>query len=186
MKKVFSSLLAGALGLSMIAGVSAANEAKISVTENSNPVFSAVITQAPDFGSVPYSLTDQTATNPNNGADNLVIKVTNSRGGNTGWNVTLSGGDFTNGDTTPLTFSVVGLTLTTGDTVAAPGTGTNVTETPTFGVTGSAARLLSASAEYSSNGIFTTTYTGNQLVVPGGTLVDDYTSTLTITLADAP
>lgn len=190
MRKLVNSVLAGALCLSMIAGVTAqtaSEDASINVEANSAGDFTAIIQQAPFFGSVDYSVTPTTVTTTPEGVGDLEIVVTYARGDALGWGVNISGEDFTNGDLTdPETFSVGSLTLGTSGVTASPGTPGNVTATSNYNMTGIPTNLLAGSLDVGSNGIFTVTYTSNELVVPAGTLVDEYTSTLTVEITDAP
>lgn len=191
MRKLIITVLAGALGLSMIAGVSAQmeldpDEAGIVVQENSSGTVSPVITKAPDFGTVNYSVIDQEGiTNPVDGADNLIIEVTDDRGGNEGWEVTISGTAFTGSETSNV-FEVSNLTLGTGSVDAQYGDSENVDAAAGHEMSESLEPILTANPDVGSNGIFTVTYTGNTLTVPGGTPVDQYVSTLTVQVPAAP
>lgn len=187
MRKLVNTILAGALGLSMIAGVSAQDtgDAQINVQPNENGLVTPLITSAPDFGSVEYSFDPQVVTNTEGGAGNLVIEVTDNRGGSNGWEINISGTDFINAAETE-SFEVTNLVLGTGDVTATTGDPENVTPAATQPVTTEETSLITASVDNDSNGVFTITYTGNTLTVPGGTPVDEYTSTLTIETAAAP
>lgn len=188
MRKLVNFVLAGALGLSMIAGVSAQTvegDATINIQPNADGDVTPLITEAPDFGAVEYSNSDQVVTNPTEGADNLVIEVTDDRGGLNGWDVSINGTDFGNEEGTE-GFSVSSLTLGTGAVSAEIGDPANVTANANQSVSTSASSLISATVDNESNGVFTVTYTGNQLNVPGGTPVDEYTSTLTVSVTEGP
>lgn len=188
MRKLVNTVLAGVLGLSMVAGVTAQSvdgDATINVQPNQDGVVSPLIISAPNFGSVEYSLDDQLVTNPTDGADNLILQITDDRGGANGWDVSISGTDFTNEEETA-SFSVTNLTLGTGSVTSDSGDPANVTANADQSVTTGATSLVTASVDIDSNGEFSVTYTGNGLNVPGGTPVDEYTSTLTVSVTEGP
>lgn len=197
MRKLINTVLAGALGLSMVAGASAqgtdTGDASIIIGINSEGSRSVEITDAPDFGVVPYSL-EETLVNSTNAVDgdgvptdtDLVIVATVDTGGEEGWNVTLTAGDFTTGGASAVTFDVTALSIGggTNTTTANPGTG-SVTLSPPADLSATT-KVMSAPEEASSNGKYTSTFTGNALTVPPGTLVGEYTSTITVTIDAAP
>lgn len=189
MRKLVNTVLAGALGLSMIAGVSAQETGDASIIVEANPTgdFTVSIKQAPDFGAIGYSVTDTPVTTTPGGVGDFIIEVTYARGDDLGWDVNIYGDDFTNGDTeAPLTFPVGSLTIGNSVVTADPGTPGSVTATSDYNMTGTSTNLIDGALNVGSNGIFTVTYSSNTLVVPAGTLVDEYNSTLTVTTTEAP
>jgi hypothetical protein len=183
-RKITNTLLAGGLALTMVAGVSAQSvdggEADVSVITNNNGVLTVEIADA-SFGSHEYSLLDQDA----DPAD-IVVTVTDSRGSDTGWNVTLNGSPFSS-LTTSTPFDASNLVL--GQSTVASYDNGNY---PTDGISGypaavadapSVATIISA-APGNGTGKFDVTFADSTLNIPGGTLVGDYMSTLTVTLTE--
>lgn len=185
MKRILRPLLASFLGLSMIVGASAQQAAPVEqeapavveVEKNPDGELSIEISAA-DFEAVPYSLTDQTVD-----AD-IVVTVTDDRGSDLGWNVTIVGKDFTDGTST---FDVENLVLSSetivtgspGSTQGITTSGGSVPEGP------DSAKIITAETG-SGTGQFTVTFEDSELTVPGGTLVGEYESTLTVSVSTGP
>ncbi len=186
MRKLVNTILAGVLGLSMIAGVSAqevedsdSGPAVVEVGINESGTLDVVIEEA-DFGLVPYSLQDQEAE-----ADNIVVTVVDDRGSNAGWNVVLTGTNFSTEGDSPLTFPVTNLVL--GDGAVTPEVGSATGIQTTGGAVQTESETSAISAESGTGtGRFNISFEDSTLTVPGGTLVGDYSSTLQVEISSAP
>jgi hypothetical protein len=171
-----------ALLFTMALGASAANsdDAVVEITALQNAGLSASIT-AVTFDDVPYSFTDTTRTGQ------FVITALDNRGTAAGWNIVLSASDFTNdGDTR--SFPAEQLSLAAGTIVT--NTGNSDVASPhqqTFPVVEASetgAKIWNAAAGF-GDGQYTLTSVGT-LIVPGGTLVDTYSSSVTVSITTGP
>lgn len=115
--------------------------------------------------------------------------VTDATGTGNGWNLTITGTQFTTGDTTPRTLptsalQITGVTAaaTSGSTATAPSN--SVTHPLTVPVGATAAKFYNAAAN-SGMGAFTLT-TSYNLSIPAATYAGTYSSTLTVSLISGP
>lgn len=178
-KKILSTAIAGVLGLSMLTGVAAQESAPADVEVVNNPQGGLeIFIDAADFDAVPYSLQDQ-QTN----AD-IVVTVTDDRGSDLGWNVTISGTNFTDGTNS---FDVENLVLSSDATVTGnPGSPEGITATGGPVPEGPDSLKIASVERGGGTGEFTVTFSDSELTIPGGTLVGEYQSTLTVSVATGP
>lgn len=175
--KMRNTMLAAVGAASLLLGMSGAalaqTTAPVEVEIAADPDAALTVSiAATDFTGVTYSNTDQTAT-----GSTLTVTAADTRGTAAGWSVTLSGSDFAGKTTNSIAVGNLGLT---SGTVSGTG-GTPPTGSSLAAVSGTAQTILSA-GEGTGNGSYNQTLTGS-LNVPGGTLVDTYSSTLTVTIA---
>jgi hypothetical protein len=154
------------------------DNAVVQITAVPNAGLSASITGV-TFPSVQYSFTDTTRTG------SFLITALDNRGSALGWNIVLSASNFSNANNTR-SFPVGQLSLAAGSVATNAGnpnvTGqTSVAQTP---VTTGGAKIWSAAAG-SGDGQYTLTSVGT-LIVPGGTLVDTYSSLVTVGINSGP
>jgi hypothetical protein len=133
------------------------------------------------FDDKPYSLGPQQS----DGA--LIIQTVDDRGSAAGWHVSLKATDFmptvATAPNAPIAISNLNLTagavtkVSTGGTT--PGSGTNLTPVTT------SLQLAWQAAAGTGDGIFSLDMDG-ALIIPAGTLVNTYTSTIYVEVADAP
>lgn len=164
-----------------VTGLAADSNATVKINENAGD-FSVSISSV-DFGELSYNFDNQLVVDKA-----ITVTVKDNRGSAPGWNVSLSGGAFT--DTTiNKSFASTNLNLEAASpAITYVGGNTNVSgqtalQAP-FGVSGTATKIWSAGAgsgdgEYKQNLLA-------DLTVPGGTLVGNYTSTLTVNIASGP
>jgi hypothetical protein len=175
-----AAIAALALFATAIAGSQAATTGNATVQINTQPGagLTASITGT-SFGSIPYSFTDSA---PLPGS--LTITALDTRGTAAGWNIVLSATDFT-GTVAGHSIPVNQLSLGTGvisRTAGAPSTGqTSVALNP---VATTPAKIWSANVG-SGDGDYSNAVPAS-LVVPGGTLVDSYTSVVTVAITSGP
>lgn len=177
MKKFLSMALVVWIMLASPGSLSAATEGTASVRVTSDGTLSVSIDDAA-FEDVPYSF-DETSTE-----STVVVKVEDNRGTGAGWKISLHGSDFVNDDGASFDISNLALTAGTATTTA----GQDVSGITTSGVTvsGDSSEVVIASAQQSAGmGHYTIEYPAT-LHVPGGTLVGDYKSTLTVDVATGP
>lgn len=175
MRKFTNFLIAGAFALSMVAtgAVQAAPNAEVTITSTGSRVVSI---EAIDFGDKTYSFSTQTAT------ASAIVKVEDNTGSGSGWNVTLQGVDFERDASTKI--AIGNLSLAAGTPASTAGQATTGITAPAITVGTGPAKIASAPA-LSGMGHYTITYPGT-LTVPGGTLVGDYKSTLTVSITAGP
>lgn len=165
----------------------ATGNATIRVTSDTNTNYLAVSITNADFGGVPYSFQNQTR------SGSLTVGVIDTRGTAAGWNVTLSASDFQTATGSQF-FDISNLSLTPGTQIGVP----YVTGDPvpsTAGLTASGAAPVQETGTGSTKiwsagvlagaGQFALPLTGS-LTVPGGTLVGDYTSVITVSIVSGP
>jgi hypothetical protein len=173
--------LIGALALlgSAIAGSQAAtsDNATVAIITNGNAL-SASITGT-TFGSIPYSFTDSAPL-----AGNMSITAIDPRGTAAGWNIVLSATNFIGANNVAHVIPVSRLGLTPGAITPAFGSAAGQTTFPLAPVTTSAQKIWSA-ALGAGDGQYTLAVPAS-LVVPGGTLVDSYTSVVTVSITSGP
>jgi hypothetical protein len=135
-----------------------------------------VVETAP-FGAVPSRFEAQTTS----GA--ISATVADTRGTEAGWVLSVSGTDFV-GDNTGRSFSIENLSITPGPVQVVAGDSDPLPTVTSLTMTSSPQVLMSA-APGTGAGRYSTLITGT-LMIPGNTLVDTYTSILTVDLAAAP
>jgi hypothetical protein len=169
------------LATTVLTGVaqSANDTASVVINAQGTPTFSVAIT-ASDFAPLTYNFIDQSTSG--------TVKVTTSdtRGTAAGWNVQLNASNFDGAGTTDEIAVDPNLAFTSGSITQTAGTS---------GIAGQARTLLApvttadqtlwVAGAGSGDGIYDLDLAAS-LNVPGGTLVDTYTSTLTVTLASGP
>lgn len=184
MRKLVNSVLAGALGLSIIAGVSAQSDsgnASIEITSDASNTLTVTISNA-EFEAKPYSFDSQSSTG------DLTINVTDNRGTNEGWTFNLKAdGDLSNSDESE-SIPLSGLSLAAAtDSTTNPAEGqdpTPITRNALNPVTTTGAVVLSA-PEGEGAGDYEFDVEGT-LNIPAGQVVDTYSTTLTIEVPAAP
>jgi hypothetical protein len=169
------ALFATALAGSQAAGTS--DSATVNITTQPGAGLTASITGT-SFGSIPYSFSNSA---PLSGS--LTLTALDTRGTAAGWNIVLSATDFDGAATTD--FIPVGqLALTPGAITTIAGPSTGQTTFPLAPVSTSAAKIWNA-ASGSGDGSYSLAVPAS-LVVPGGTLVDSYTSVVTVAITSGP
>lgn len=183
------SLVASAGAAVLIASTAIAGAAQtapsdatdVDIEVTSQGVLSVSVEEVNAFDDIQYSFQDQTV----NGT--LRVTVTDERGTAEGWSFNLRAEDFTGtaggpGDS----FPVSGLGLSFGGTSVVTGN-PDTTGISGFGVgsvSSTGQRIADASNGY-GNGQYRLLYPG-ELDIPGDTLVDTYTSTVTVEAVSAP
>jgi hypothetical protein len=185
------SILSAAAALLILAGAATTNviaaptdTGNATVTIASTGVLSVLVSDAA-FGTHPYSFTNTVGV-----PGSLTVTATDERGTAAGWNVNLSGTDFSRDVNT--SFDISNLNLTAGTVVGVPFGGATASAS---GITASSAapvletgtsvtKVLSA-AVLSGAGQFDLPMTGS-LTIPAGTLVGTYTSEVTVTIVSGP
>jgi hypothetical protein len=156
-------------------------DATVSITEQAGAALSVSISNT-SFGSIQYSFADSA---PLPGTLNL--SASDTRGTASGWNVSLKATDF-DGATTSDSIPVGQLSLAAGSVTTT--SGNNNTTSPNQGVFALATvqtgdqKVWNAQAGF-GDGQYTLAVPGS-LVVPGGTLVDTYTSLVTVSITSGP
>lgn len=173
--------LAFALGGTLLAQ-SDEGEARVQVVPiaNDGGILSVAITNV-DFGEHEYRLADHVA----NG--HLTIYASDMRGTASGWTVTLAGEDLRSSENPahPIPIGNVHSPEGTVDHIGYPsGHPTDSLPTPhaAWPVSNAPATVLRASAG-SGAGFYENHRPGTILTIPGGTLIGDYKSTLTVTIS---
>lgn len=187
---VVGSALILASSLTMGAAQSApqaTGNATVRVTSDTTTNYLAVSITNANFGAVPYSFQNQQATG------SLTVGVVDTRGTAAGWNVSLDATDFRTGDSSQF-FDInnlglgagtqIGLPYSSGD--PAPSTA-NMTPQSVSPVqkTGVGTSKIWSAAELAGAGKFELPMAGT-LTVPGGTLVGEYTSVVTVSIVTGP
>ena len=167
--------------LSASAAETASEPVAVKVNGIDGGTVSVQITESQQFSDVIYSL-DQVV--PSHGK--LLVTVSDTRGSAKGWDVKLKATDFIKGDDTVGEDIPVGqFSLTAGATNRTSGVGTTPTTTSNVAPVTSAPQPLWKANADQGDGVFTLEL-GGTLQVPAGTLVDTYTSTVTVDVAAAP
>jgi hypothetical protein len=179
-KRLLSLLFGLGIVIASVGSATAAtsDNAVVQITAISNAGLSASITGV-TFPSVEYSFTDTTRTG------SFVITALDNRGTALGWNIVLSATNFSNTAETR-SFPVGQLSLAAGS-IATNAGNTTLTGQSTFAqipVTTVGGKIWNA-AVGSGDGQYTMTSTGT-LIVPGGTLVDTYSSRVTVSINSGP
>jgi hypothetical protein len=155
-----------------LAATSAGNTASVQITPNANAPLSVSITSA-SFGAKDYSFANQTT------SGSLTLGATDERGNQGGWSVSLSATNFVNGSRS---IPVSGLTLTPGVPTLVSTVGTTPAAHTRPAITpGAAAQTIWSAPAGEGDGQFSLPVGGN-LVIPGGTLVGTYVSTVTVSI----
>lgn len=177
MRRVISTLMASVVAISFLAGANAQTTGTATVNVTSSGQRTVAIGNA-NFGPISYSFQDQDVNTP------IVVTVTDNSGSGAGRNVTIFGEDFDRPD--GRSFDIANLGLDTGvaeSTAGQPATGVTA---PGGTVTESSPGTTIASAPaLQGMGAYTISYPAT-LTVPGGTLVGEYQSTLTVSIATGP
>jgi hypothetical protein len=179
------ALMASTVLPSLASTSSAADDAKVNVSvtgiEGATVSISIEESAANGFDNVTYNYS---AATPSNGA--FVVTVTDSRGTAAGWSVTLEGTDFIRANTS------VGQNIGIGQLSLQPATPTLLSTAGTLPnpLPGIATMSSSPSPFWSADvnegdGVFQSVVDGT-LLVPAGTLVDEYESTITAVITFAP
>lgn len=172
-KAIVAAFGAGCLLLGIHGSTLAQTTAPVDVEVVADANAAVTVTlSAVDFAPVTYSNDDQTAS----GAV-VIVSAEDTRGSAAGWTVTLSGTVF-DGANTADTISVENLSLSSSQVTGGPGT--LPTGSSLASVTGTGQTVLTAGAG-AGNGFYNQSLIAS-LDVEGGTLVDTYTSTLTVTI----
>jgi hypothetical protein len=183
--RVIAGLGATALLASTVLGAVAADTASEPVSVKVNRIdggtVSVQIAESQQFSDVVYSLNDVV---PSTGK--LLVTVSDTRGTATGWDVTLKATDFIKGDQTVGENIPVGqFSLTADATNRTSGFGEIPTSKHDVAPVGASSSALWEADSDEGDGVFTLEL-GGTLNVPAGTLVDTYTSTVTVDVAAAP
>jgi hypothetical protein len=160
--------------------VTPSDSTDVDIVVTSNGVLSVIVAETEPFDDVNYSF------NATHSIGQLTVSVTDMRGTAAGWTFNLrANGDFKGAATTD-TIPVNGLGLAfnqlvwiAGNTSTLPIAESNISHVSTTGQ-----QITSAPAGY-GNGQYDIRFNGD-LLVPGDTLVDTYTTTLTVESAAAP
>jgi hypothetical protein len=184
--RTFAALGAAALmmatastGYAVDASVSSQETVDIVVT--STGALSVSITESEAFDDISYSFQDQAV------SGQLTVLVTDQRGSAAGWTFNLRGSDFTGGVTGANdSFPITGLALTHASTTRVAGNSDirGITGYSLDSVQNTGQQIVSA-APGSGNGQYDVLYDG-VLTIPGDTLVDEYTATITVEVPSAP
>lgn len=186
MIKKFSCSLLVILSALALGGVTSAQsdtgEATVQIVpiENDGGILSVSITSV-DFGEHEYRLADHTATG------HLTIYASDMRGTASGWSVTLAGDDLQSAENPGFAIPIENVYAPTG-TVAHMGSASGhptdalPTALAAWPVTNAPAMVLVA-APGSGAGSYENHRAGTALVIPGGTLIGEYKSTLTVTIS---
>ena len=153
----------------------------VDIAVTSTGVLSVKVEETRAFGDIEYSFQDQTV----NGT--LRVTVTDERGSAEGWTFNLRADDFTGKPGGPGdSFTVNGMSLTYGgvSTVAGNPNTSGISGSGIGSVTSTGSQIATASRGF-GNGKYRLSYPG-QLTIPGDTLVDTYTSTVTVEAVSAP
>lgn len=134
-----------------------------------------------DFGQHEYQLSDHTA------YGHLTIYASDMRGTAGGWTVTLSGDDLRSSEAPASPVSIQNLLAPAGSVSHLGSPSGHPTDVPpvsytAWPVTSAATTVLSA-APGSGAGYYENHRAGTQLTIPGGTLIGEYKSTLTVTIS---
>jgi hypothetical protein len=153
----------------------------VDINVTSEGVLSVVVDEKEEFRDIEYSFNEQTV----EGA--LSVTVTDERGTAEGWSFNLRASNFTGlasgpGDSFPA--SGLGLEYDDVDVNAGNPDTTGISGYGIASVSGTGQKIADASEGY-GNGEYELSYPG-ELRIPGDTLVDTYTSTVTVEAVSAP
>jgi hypothetical protein len=160
---------------------SSSGDSSVSITGNATDNYLAVQITAGNFAQRPYSFTDQLTTG------SISIAVTDTRGTNAGWGVNISGSTFSGAGGA---FSAANLGLVPGAPQSVSGACGTVT-TAAGQSAGAIAQMAASPARIwtansgSGAGCFLLPVSAT-LKIPGETLIGDYTSRVTVSIAAAP
>ncbi|MBH0231334.1 WxL domain-containing protein [Halobacillus yeomjeoni] len=192
MKKLIKFIGIGLSSLALIlfhvSAVSA--EGDVVITGEAAPTMTPVTFG--DFAAVALDGTTQTTT-----LNIPQFTVTDATGSGSGWNVTLTGTQFSNADPTPKSLSTGSLTLTTAPNVSLDDPNSSPADTITVATTGPTAtidtgtglKLLSAAVDGGMGSYFVGDTTPGVMtleLMPREVYATTYTSTLTLTIATGP
>lgn len=143
-------------------------------------ILSASITNV-DFGEHEYQLSDHTA------YGQLTIYTSDMRGTAGGWTVTLAGEDLRSSESPAFPISIQNLLAPAGSVSHLGSPSGHPTDVPpvshaAWPVTNAPTTVLSA-APGSGAGFYENHRAGTKLTIPGGTLIGEYKSTLTVTIS---
>jgi hypothetical protein len=174
------ALVAATATSSMATSVTPSDSTDVDIVVTSNGVLSVLVSESEPFDDVNYSFT------ATHSYGQLTVSVTDLRGTAAGWTFNLrASGDF-EGTNTTVTIPVNGLGLAfnqlvwiAGNTSTLPINESNISHVSTTG------QQLTSAPEGYGNGQYDIRFNGD-LLVPGDTLVDTYTTTLIVESAAAP
>ena len=152
----------------------------VEVGVTSTGVLSVAIDVSTAFDDINYSFSDQ------HSEGQLTVTVTDLRGTAAGWSFNLrASGDFTGAETTDsipiggLGFAFIETALIAGDANSLGVSGHNIQHVSTTG------QQIASAIAGEGDGEYAILFFGD-LLVPGDTLVDSYTTTLTVEVPSAP
>jgi hypothetical protein len=153
----------------------------VDIAVTSTGVLSVKVEETGAFDDIEYSFQDQTVDGT------LRVTVTDERGSAEGWTFNLRADDFEGTSAGPGdSFSANGMSLSYGgvSTVAGNPDTAGISGQGIGSVSGTGQQIANAGRGY-GNGKYRLSYPG-QLTIPGDTLVDTYTSTVTVEAVSAP
>jgi hypothetical protein len=169
------------VGLSDRAAASTSDAEAVDIVVSSTGVLSVAVNETDPFDDIHYSLLDQTV----EGARSITI--TDERGTAEGWTFNIRATNFAGSNTgSGDSFPVGGLSLTHSSTTWVSGN-TNLSNITGFDIPAmsTASQMVAQALLGSGNGQYILGYPG-ELTIPGDTLVDTYTSIVTVEAAAAP
>lgn len=183
--RVIAGLGATLFAASTVLGASAAETASepvaVKVNGLTDGTVSVQIAESEQFSDVTYSLTEVV-----DSTGKLLVTVSDTRGSAEGWDVTLKATDFIKGNqAVGEDIAVDQFSLTAGATNRTSGVGAIPTTTSNVAPVATTPKALWEANANQGDGVFTLVLDGT-LQVPAGTLVDTYTSTVTVDVAAAP
>lgn len=187
-RKIFGTALAATVLAGSLAGSAFAAEPTNGSTKGQviiNPGTITASISGGDFGDTAYSFSDQTVKTSEK--QNFIINVTDLRGTGQGWTVSVSAQDFKGADTGTkfgadnLSLHAVGITVRDGQAKDGVESKSDVK----FESSGTAVQDVVTAKPKHGMGSYDAEFEG-ELVIPGGTLSDTYTSTLTVSVVSAP
>jgi hypothetical protein len=183
--KVLSSIGAVALLVSVgfpdRAAASTADSESVDIVVTSNGVLSVAVNETVPFDDIFYSFSEQTVTGE------LSVTVTDERGTAAGWAFNIRATNF-NGSSGGAgdSFPIGGLSLTHASTSWVSGnTDLSHIQGSAISAVSTTGQLIALAGLGSGNGEYILVYPG-ELTIPGDTLVDTYTSVVTVEAAAAP
>ena len=179
-RKIFGTALTATILAGSLAGTAFANDemtkGEIEIKQNEADKTFSVSIEGGDFGVGIYSFEDETYDGK------FVVTVRDPRGTNAGWNVSISGGDFSSATDS---FKVGNLKLVKASEVDAKiGKADGITTSAPLTMSSTAAPLLEAT-KGNGAGLFEVEFDAT-LTVPGLQTVGEYTSTITVDIVTAP
>jgi hypothetical protein len=176
-----AAALIASTAMGAVAQTAPSDNTDVDIAVTSTGVLSVQVEETNAFDDIEYSFSEQTV----NGT--LRVTITDERGTAEGWTFNLRADDFTGTPAGPGdSFPVNGLSLTyDGISVVAGNSNTSGISGSGIGsVSGTGQQIADANNGY-GNGQYRMRYPG-QLTIPGDTLVDTYTSTVTVEAVSAP